>query len=337
MTWWQLLLIATGATAAIYLCFIAWLLLTGRRQDARALAGFIPDCIDLFRRLLADPRVPRRHKLLLGALIGYLAMPIDLVPDFIPVAGQLDDAIIVALVLRTVLRAAGPDLCASTGRAPPPRATRCCVSPTDPSTPRRRVPEPAPSTAHQLLRRGLRLEYITLGWNVIGSVVVILAAITAKSVALAGFGLDSLIEIGASLTVVWQLNDTGGAREERALRLIGIAFIALAVYIAAQAAYTLITTSRPEHSTLGIVWTAVTCAVMLALAAGKSRTGATLNNRVLQTEGRVTLIDAYLAAAVLLGLTLNTTFGWWWADPIAGVVIVYYGLREGREALRPGP
>jgi uncharacterized membrane protein YkvA (DUF1232 family) len=90
--------------------FVIWLLLTGRREDARALAGFIPDCLILFRRLLADDRVPRRSRLLVAALIGYLAMPFDLVPDFIPVAGQLDDAIIVAFVLRTVLRAGGPDL-----------------------------------------------------------------------------------------------------------------------------------------------------------------------------------------------------------------------------------
>ncbi|MDP9347163.1 MAG: DUF1232 domain-containing protein [Actinomycetota bacterium] len=110
MTWWHWLLITAGATAALYAAFIVWLLLAGRRGDARALAGFIPDCIVLFRRLLADDRVPRRSKLLLGALIGYLAMPFDLVPDFIPIAGQLDDAIIVTLVLRYVLRASGPEL-----------------------------------------------------------------------------------------------------------------------------------------------------------------------------------------------------------------------------------
>jgi uncharacterized membrane protein YkvA (DUF1232 family) len=110
VTWWQWLLIATGATAVVYAAFVIWLLLAGRREDARALAGFIPDCVVLFRRLLDDDRVPRRSKLLLAALIGYLAMPFDLVPDFIPIAGQLDDAIIVAIVLRTVLRAGGPEL-----------------------------------------------------------------------------------------------------------------------------------------------------------------------------------------------------------------------------------
>jgi divalent metal cation (Fe/Co/Zn/Cd) transporter len=191
------------------------------------------------------------------------------------------------------------------------------------------------ATPETLLRRGLALEYATLSWNVVGTGVVIIAALSAGSVALAGFGLDSLIEIAASMIVVWQLKDIGSMREHRALRLIGIAFIALAIYIAAQAAYTLISASHPEHSTLGIAWTAMTCAVMLALAAGKARTGAALGNRVLQTEGRVTLIDAYLAAAVLLGLIANAALDWGWADPLAGLVIVYYGLREGRRTLRP--
>ena len=130
MTWWQWLLTAAGITFAVYLALVAVLVLAGRRQDARALAGFIPDCIVLFSRLLGDDRVARRHKLLLGALIGYLAMPIDLIPDFIPVAGQLDDAIIVAVVLRTVLAPAGPSCCANTGPAPPPHSPRSRVSPT---------------------------------------------------------------------------------------------------------------------------------------------------------------------------------------------------------------
>ncbi len=191
------------------------------------------------------------------------------------------------------------------------------------------------STRRALLRRGLTLEYITLCWNVVGVAVLIVAAVAAGSVALAGFGLDSLIEIGASVVVVWQLKNPGHARERRALRLIGGAFIALAIYIGAQAAYTLVSASHPHSSTLGIIWTAATVVVMLALAAGKARTGKALDNPVLQTEGRVTLIDAYLATAVLLGLVLNATAGWWWADPLAGLVIVYYGLREGRQALSP--
>jgi divalent metal cation (Fe/Co/Zn/Cd) transporter len=185
----------------------------------------------------------------------------------------------------------------------------------------------------RLLRTGLLLEYVTLGWNIVGVVVLAIAAIRAGSVALAGFGLDSLIEIGASTVVVWQLTGTAAQRERIAMRLIGTAFIVLAIYIAAQAVYLLIRGDRPSPSPEGIAWTAITCIAMLGLAYGKARTGAALNNPVLQTEGRVTLVDAYLAGAVLLGLLLNGLFGWWWADPLAGFVIVFYGLKEGWEAL----
>jgi uncharacterized membrane protein YkvA (DUF1232 family) len=109
MTW---LLAALGVLLFTYLALIAGLIISGRRRHVRAVAGFVPDCVTLFRRLLADGRVPRHNKLLLGACVGYLALPIDLVPDFIPVAGQLDDAIVVALALRVVLRVGGPQLLA---------------------------------------------------------------------------------------------------------------------------------------------------------------------------------------------------------------------------------
>ncbi|MFF4540856.1 cation transporter [Streptomyces aureus] len=182
-----------------------------------------------------------------------------------------------------------------------------------------------------LLRRGFALEYATLGWNVVGIVVLAIAAISAKSVALAGFGLDSLIEIGASTVVIWELSGSGEDRQRRALRLIGVGFGLLAVYLLAQSTWVLVTGFRPHHSPLGIGWTAVTAAVMFALAFGKARTGAALDNPVLQTEGRVTLIDGLLAAAVLLGLLLNLAVGWWWADPAAGYVLVYYAAREVKD------
>jgi len=189
-------------------------------------------------------------------------------------------------------------------------------------------------TRRSLLRRALRLEYATLAWNTVGSVVVIAAAVVAHSVALAGFGLDSLIEILASLVVVRQLTNAGAERERKALRLIGIAFLLLAVYIAAQSAYVVATAAKPHQSLLGIGWLAVTALAMFALAQGKAVTGSALSNRVLETEARVTMIDGQLAAAILIGLVLNAALGWWWTDPIAALVIVYYGAREGRAALR---
>ncbi|MDT4893181.1 MAG: hypothetical protein QOE97_2216 [Pseudonocardiales bacterium] len=179
-----------------------------------------------------------------------------------------------------------------------------------------------------LLRRGRALEVATLAWNIVGMVVLPVAALRAHSVALAGFGLDSLIEIGASTVVLWELSGSGEDRQRRALKLIGAAFVALAVYLTIQTIVVLATGYHPQHSPIGIVWTAFTAAVMFALAAGKRLIGRALDNPVLITEGRVTLIDGLLACGVLLGLTLNATVGWWWADPAAGVVIVYYAATE---------
>ncbi|MDV6979294.1 cation diffusion facilitator family transporter [Mycobacterium intracellulare] len=187
------------------------------------------------------------------------------------------------------------------------------------------------ATRRSLLRRGFALEYATLAWNVAGIVILTVAAIEARSVALAGFGLDSLIEIGASLVVIWELLGSGEARQRFALRLIGAGFGALTLYLLVQSTMVLVTGFHPKHSPLGIAWTAITAATMLALATGKARTGAALGNRVLTTEGRVTLIDGLLAAAVLLGLLLNSLIGWWWADPLAGYVLVFYALREVKE------
>jgi len=192
--------------------------------------------------------------------------------------------------------------------------------------------------AAALLRRGRMLEVITLGWNVAGIVVLAIAAIGARSVALAGFGLDSLIEIGASTVVLWELSGTGEERQRRALRLIGGASVILAASLAVQSAVVLAAGYRPGHSVLGIAWTAVTAAAMFALAAGKARTGRELGNPVLATAGRVTLVDGVLAAAVLAGLVLNAAAGLWWADPLAALVIVVYALREARAIFLPaGP
>ena len=182
----------------------------------------------------------------------------------------------------------------------------------------------------RLLRDGRLLEATTLGWNVIGITVLAVAALRAHSVALIGFGLDSLIEVGASTVVLWELSGAGEVRQRRALRLIAAAFIALATYLIVQTAVVFGFGYRPQPSPLGIAWTALTAAVMFALAYGKNRTGRALGNPVLTAEARVTVIDGVLASAVLVGLVLNATLGWWWADPAVGLVIVYYAVREAR-------
>ena len=180
----------------------------------------------------------------------------------------------------------------------------------------------------RLLRRGRLLEVATLGWNVIGIAVLGVAAVGARSIALTGFGLDSLIEIGASTVVLWELSGTGEDRQRRGLRLIAAAFVALALYLLVQTALALSSGFHSKPSPLGITWTALTAVAMFALAAGKNRTGRALGNPVLITESRVTVVDGLLAGAVLLGLVLNSALGWWWADPVAGLVIVYYAARE---------
>jgi divalent metal cation (Fe/Co/Zn/Cd) transporter len=197
------------------------------------------------------------------------------------------------------------------------------------------IARPLERDSRVLIRRGKTLEWLTLGWNVLGVGVLAILAVSSASVALVGFGLDSLIEIAASTVVLWELSGTGEARQRRALRMIGIAFIALAVYLIVQSTLALLTSHHASPSIAGIAWTAVTALVMFALAAGKARTGRALGNPVLVTEGRVTFIDGLLAVAVLAGLALDLMLGWWWADPLAGYVIVYYAVREAVHIFRP--
>jgi divalent metal cation (Fe/Co/Zn/Cd) transporter len=196
------------------------------------------------------------------------------------------------------------------------------------------VTEVADRARHaRLLSKGRKLESATLGWNIVGVFVLAFAAVQARSVALAGFGLDSLIEIGASTVVLWELADVSQERQRRAMRLIGFAFAGLAVYLAIQSTIILVIGFHPHHSRLGIAWTGVTAAVMFGLALSKARTGAALSNPVLRAEGRITMIDGILATAVLIGLVLNAVAGWWWADPLAGYLLLYYAIREARQSL----
>ena len=192
------------------------------------------------------------------------------------------------------------------------------------------------STRPALLRRGIALEYLTLGWNVVGVPVLTVAALRAGSVAAGSFALDSAIEIGASRLVISQLLGTSRRSERQALRLLALAFVLTGVYVSVQASWVLATATHPDPSPLAIGWNAATCAAMLALAAGKHVVGTRLDHPVLLTESRVTLVDAYLAAAILVGLVLNAWAGWWWADPAASLVVVVYAIREAREAFTHG-
>lgn len=175
------------------------------------------------------------------------------------------------------------------------------------------------------------LEFATLGWNVVGVGILAVLAVSGSSVALSGFALDSLIEIGASVVVIWELSGSGVERQHRALRLIGVAFVALAVYLFVQSSVTLATQHHAHPGVGAIAWTALTAAVMFALAAGKRRTGRALGNPVLTTEARVTFIDGILALSVLVAVLLNACLGWWWADALAGYLIVFYAAREARQ------
>lgn len=185
-----------------------------------------------------------------------------------------------------------------------------------------------------LLRLGVRLEVATLVWNVVGVVVLAIAATSARSVGLAGFGLDSLIEIGASAVVIWELTGLDDDRSERALRFIGFAFVALAVYLVAQSVTALVLAHRPSSSPLGVAWTLATVLAMYGLAFAKSRVGHRLANPVLVKESRVTVVDGTLALAVLVGLLLSSGPGWWWIDPVVGLVLAAYATTEARQLLR---
>lgn len=185
-------------------------------------------------------------------------------------------------------------------------------------------------------RCAFALEGVTLAWNVVGVFVLAALAWRARSVALIGFGLDSLIEIGASVVVVWGLAERDGQRTRRALALIARAFLLIALYLFVQGVVALATRHHAAHSPAGVAWTAATALVMFLLAAGKSRVGMILDNATLRAEGKVTFIDGVLATSVLVGLCLNAGLNWWWADPVAGFVVTFYAAREfihvGREA-----
>jgi divalent metal cation (Fe/Co/Zn/Cd) transporter len=192
-----------------------------------------------------------------------------------------------------------------------------------------------------LLRRGLRLEYLTVGWNVVEGIIAVAAAVASGSVALLGFGVDSFVESVSGTILIWRLRrEADGTLDEEAIerierraeRLVGVSFFVLAAYIAFEAVTTLLAQEHPDASPVGIVLTSVSIAVMLWLARAKRRVAGELGSRALAADAEQTQACWYLSVVVLVGIGLNALFGWWWADPVAALGVVVLLVREGREA-----
>ena len=184
------------------------------------------------------------------------------------------------------------------------------------------------------LQRRIRLIVaITIGYNLVEAIVALSAGVGSSSIALIGFGLDSTIEVLSAAAVAWQFTRRDPDRWEKGtLRVIAVAFFALAVYVGIASGAALLSGAAPEHSSVGIVLTAVSLAVMPFLSVLERRAGTELGSATAVADSKQTLICSYLSAAVLIGLVLNSLLGWWWADSIASLVIVVFAIREGLEA-----
>lgn len=186
---------------------------------------------------------------------------------------------------------------------------------------------------HELRSRALRLQYATIAWNAGEAVLTIALGISAGSLALIAFGSDSIVEIVASVVVLWHLR--GEARPERtrrALRLVGLAFALLAVSLLIFAVRDLVTGREPGESWPGIVYLAITALVMFGLAVAKRRVATSLASKPFSAEAEMTYLDGLLSTATLVGLALNALFGLWWADPAAGMLIAIMAIRESAES-----
>ena len=190
-----------------------------------------------------------------------------------------------------------------------------------------------------LVRRGLVLNWLTIAYNVVEAVVAIGAGLVAGSVALLGFGLDSVIEVTASGAAQWRLRaDLDAVRRERVeratLRIIGWSFLALAVYVAFDSANALLRREPPERSVVGLVLLALSAIVMPVLARAKRRVARAMTSRALEADAMQTSLCAYLSVIALAGVALNSVLGWWWADPVAALAMVPIIAKEGVEGVR---
>jgi len=186
-----------------------------------------------------------------------------------------------------------------------------------------------------LARRSRLLVAATITYNIAEAVIAITAGTVASSIALIGFGLDSVIEVSSAAAVAWQFSGADPERRERAaLRVIAFSFVVLAVYVSVEAVRALLGAGEAERSTVGIVLVAISVAIMPFLSWAQRRAGRELNSASAVADSKQTLLCTYLSAAVLAGLVLNAALGWWWADPAAALVLAVLAVREGRNAWR---
>ena len=196
-------------------------------------------------------------------------------------------------------------------------------------------PDLTPARRAQLGRRAQRLAGASVAYNAVEAVVAIAAGAAASSIALVGFGLDSVVEMSSALIVLWQFRHRiPEARERRALRLIALSFFALAGYLAVESMRTLLGGHAAESAPVGIALAALSLLVMPWLSWAQRRTGRQLGSTTVVADSTQTLLCTYLSGVLLVGLLLNATLGWWWADPVVGLVVAGLAVREGREAWR---
>ena len=190
------------------------------------------------------------------------------------------------------------------------------------------------ATRQAVVQRGKRLEYFTIAWNSLEGVVAIVAGAIAGSISLVGFGIDSFIEVTSGATLLWRMHvDSEAPKRERnehlSLRIVGVCFVALAIYVAYEAVTDLIGRKAPEHSLPGIVLACVSLIVMPVLSRAKKQVGKALGSIAMRADAKQTDFCVYLSAILLGGLLLNAALGWWWADPLAGLVMTPIIAKEG--------
>ncbi len=194
-------------------------------------------------------------------------------------------------------------------------------------------------TGHQ---KALLAEYFTVAWNILEGVIAVAAGVVAGSIALVGFGLDSYIEVASGMILIWRLRQRGfsyvqeDAADKKAVFFVGVTFFLLALYVVYESGKKLLLQEQPEESLVGIILASASLIMMLLLAFYKKKLAAEINSRALRADALESLACAYLSCALLAGLGANVFFGWWWADPLAALAMVYFLVKEGWEAIEEG-